>query len=153
LGQTAARSRWWISGNAKEAEMSKEAVDKGHDKWLDAMRTNDAEALGRLVTEEARLMPPHQQSVVGRQSVIDWFAGVVKQARTTAVAVTQREVIVAGDLAIEQGMFRWKMTPTVGGSLIEDEGSFLAIWKQQPDGSWKLAQNIWNSTLPVPAIT
>jgi ketosteroid isomerase-like protein len=142
-----------ISGKAKEAKMSREGVDNGHDKWLDAMKANDAEALGRLVTEDARLMPPHQQSVVGRQAVINWFAAVVKQARTTAIGVTEREVIVAGDLAIERGAFTWKLNATVGGSPIDDEGSFLAIWKQQPDGSWKLAQNIWNSTLPVAAIT
>jgi hypothetical protein len=54
------------------------------------------------------------------------------------------------DLAIEHGAFTWQMA--IAGSLIEDHGNFLAIWKQQTDASWKLAQNIWNSTLPVPAI-
>jgi ketosteroid isomerase-like protein len=61
--------------------MSREAVDRGHAKWLDAMKANDAEAVGRLVTEDAVLMPPHQAPVVGRQGVIDWFAGVARQAR------------------------------------------------------------------------
>jgi ketosteroid isomerase-like protein len=132
--------------------MSREAVDKGHDKWLDAMKANDPEALGRLVTEDAVLMPPHQPPVVGRRGVIDWFAGVVKQARTTAVAVPQREVIVAGDWAIERGSFIWKVAPTTGGSAVEDRGSFLAVWQRQPDASWKLTRNIWNSTLPVVAL-
>jgi ketosteroid isomerase-like protein len=117
------------------------------------MKSNDAEAVGRLVTEDAILMPPHQHPVIGRQHVIDWFAGVVKQARTTAVDVTQRQVIVAGDVAIEQGSFIWKVAPTGGGSLLVDEGSFMAIWKQQPDGSWRILRNIWNSSLPALAVT
>ena len=133
--------------------MSREDVDKGHHKWLDAMKANDAEALGRLVTEDAVLMPPHDQPVVGRQGVIDWFAGVVKQARTTAVGVPQREVIMAGDVGIERGSFTWQVAPTGGGAPIEDRGNYLAVWRRQSDGSWKVTREIWNSTLPVPAIT
>jgi ketosteroid isomerase-like protein len=117
------------------------------------MKANDAQALGRLVTEDAVLMPPNQPAVVGRAAVIDWFAGVVKQARTTGVGIPQREVIVAGDWAIERGSFTWKVAPTAGGAPIEDRGNFLAIYQRQTDGAWKVTRNIWNSTLPAPALT
>ena len=132
--------------------MGTEGVDNGHEQWLAAMRAGDAEALGRLVTDDVILMPPHQQSVVGRQGVIDWFGGVAKQARTTAITMTRREVTVAGDVAIEEGSFLWEMAPTGGGSPIKDHGRVLATWKQQPDGSWKVAQNMWNSTLSLPTM-
>lgn len=133
--------------------MSKEAIDKGHTAFLVAMKANNAEALGPLVTTDVVFMPPHEQPVTGRQGVIDWFSGVVKQARTVAVLVPQREVIVTGDFGIERGSFIWKVAPTAGGSEIEDRGNFLAIWQRQPDGSWKAKYDIWNSTLPVPAMT
>ena len=45
--------------------MSRDRIDAVHLAWLDAMRTNDAEALGRLVTEDAVLMPPHEAPVAG----------------------------------------------------------------------------------------
>jgi ketosteroid isomerase-like protein len=128
--------------------MSKEAIDKGHVDWLNAMKANDAEALGRLVTADVVLMPPHQPPVSGPQGVINWFGGVVKQARTVGVDIKEREVIVAGDFGIERGAFVWKVAPTAGGSPIEDHGSFLALWQRQPDGAWKVKRNIWNSTLP-----
>jgi len=133
--------------------MSREGIDKSHQAWLDAMKANDAQALGRLVTEDAVLMPPNQPAVVGRAAVIDWFAGVVKQARTTGVGVPQREVIVAGDWAIERGSFTWKVAPTAGGAPIEDRGNFLAIYQRQTDGAWKVTRNIGNSTPPAPAFT
>lgn len=128
--------------------MSREGVDKGHAAWLVAMKANDAEALRPLVTGDVVLMPPHQQAVTGPQGVIDWFAGVVKQARTIGVDVLEREVLIAGDLGIERASFTWKVAPTGGGSPIEDRGHFLAIWQRQSDGSWKVKRNIWNSTLP-----
>ena len=128
--------------------MSRDAVDKGHKSWLDAMTANDAAALAQLVTSDVILMPPHQPPVTGREGVVDWFSDVVKQARTVAVAVPQREVIVSGDVAIERGTFTWKVAPTASPSQIEDRGNFLAIWRRQADGSWKVERQIWNSTLP-----
>jgi len=133
--------------------MSRESIDKNHQAWLDAMKANDAEALGRLVTEDAVLMPPNQPPIVGRAAVIDWFAGVVKEARTTGIGILEREVIVAGDWGIERGSFAWTVAPTAGGSPIEDRGNFLAIHQRQIDGTWKVTRNIWNSTIPAPAFT
>ena len=133
--------------------MSRESIDRNHQAWLDAMKANDAEALGRLVTEDAVLMPPNQPVIAGRAAVIDWFAGVVEHARTTGVEVPQREVIVAGDVAVERGSFVWTVAPTAGGSPIEDRGNFLAIHQRQVDGTWKVTRNIWNSTVPAPALT
>ena len=130
--------------------MSRDRIDAVHLAWLDAMRTNDAEALGRLVTEDAVLMPPHEALVVGRSAIIEWFAAVVRQARTADVEVSQREVIVAGNYGIERGSYVWTVSPA-GGSPVELRGNFLAIHQQQLDGEWKLTRNIWNSTLPVGA--
>lgn len=133
--------------------MSQEAIDRGHHDWLEGMKANDPAVLGHLVTDDVVLMPPHIEPLTGRQAVVDWFAGVVKQARTTSVAVPQREVMLIGDLAIERGTFTWKVVPTAGASEIEDRGNFVAIWHRESDGSWKVARNIWNSTLPLPAMT
>ena len=133
--------------------MTTEAVDKGHQEWLNAMKANDAEALGRLVTADVVLLPPHQQPVAGRQGVIDWFGSVVQQARTVGVGILEREVIVAGEFAIERGAFTWNVAPTAGGSNFEDHGNWLAIWQRQSDGAWKVKRNIWNSTLPAPTMT
>lgn len=133
--------------------MSREGIDNGHHQWLEAMKANDPAALGRLVTDDAVLMPPHSQPVVGRQGVIDWFGAVVSQARTKSVEIHQREVTLAGELAIERGSFTWRVAPAHGGSDIDDQGSFVAIWQRQADGSWKVMRNIWNSTLPLPAMT
>jgi len=133
--------------------MSREGVDNGHLRWLEAMKANDPVALGRLVTDDVVLMPPHSQPVVGRQGVIDWFATIVSQTRTKSVEIRQREVTLAGELAIERGSFTWRVAPAPGGSEVDDQGSFLAIWQRQPDGSWKVTRNIWNSTLPLPAFT
>ena len=130
--------------------MSRERIDKTHFAWLDAMTANDAAALGRVVTDDVVLMPPNEQPVAGRAAIVDWFDGVVRQARTTSVDVPQREVIVSGDYGIERGSYVWTVSPAAGGSPIVLRGNFLAIYQQQSDGEWMVIRNIWNSTLPAP---
>jgi len=130
--------------------MSRERIDKTHFAWLDAMTANDAAALGRVVTDDVVLMPPNEQPLTGRAEIVDWFDGVVRQARTTSVDVPQREVIVSGDYGIERGSYVWTVSPAVGGSPIVLRGNFLAIYQQQSDGEWRVIRNIWNSTLPAP---
>jgi ketosteroid isomerase-like protein len=131
--------------------MSRQAVEEGHAKWVAAMKANDSEAFGRIVTQDAVLMPPHQPPIQGRAGVITWFADVAKQARTTAVDVPEREIVEAGEIAIERGSFVWKLLPTGSTTEVEDRGNYLAVWQRQADGSWKVIRSIWNSTLPVAA--
>jgi ketosteroid isomerase-like protein len=132
--------------------MSKEAIDQAHAAWIDAMRANDPDALGVLMASDVVLMPPHAQPTAGPRAGIDWFAGVVKHARTVAVHVKDREVIVSGDFGIERGSFVWTIQP-VGGTPFDDHGQFIAIWQRQGDGAWRMKRSIWNSILPLPAMT
>jgi ketosteroid isomerase-like protein len=37
------------------------------------------------------------------------------------------------------------------GKPINDRGKYLAVWKKQPDGTWKCVMDIWNSDLPASA--
>jgi ketosteroid isomerase-like protein len=127
--------------------MSREAVDAGHTAFLAAMKGNDAEALGRTVADEAVFLPPNEPKVSGKQRIVAWMDAVNKSARTTDVSVSEREVVISGNLATEQGSFVWALE-LPNGTRIEERGKFLAIWRPQPDGSWKISHNIWNSSLP-----
>ena len=130
--------------------MSHDAIDQIHEKFLAAMRANDPQALGRLVSRDAVFMPPDEPNVVGARGVTDWFGGVVKKARTTGVTVSNRHVVVSGDWAIERGEFRWRLSPVGSPTSTENHGNFVAIYHRDPDG-WKIKHNIWNSLAPAKA--
>jgi ketosteroid isomerase-like protein len=34
---------------------------------------------------------------------------------------------------------------------VTDHGKYVAVWKKQADGNWKVAVDIWNTDLPLPA--
>jgi len=126
--------------------MSKDAIDAGHRRFLDAMRANDASALMQVLTDDVVFFTPGQEPPRGKAAVREWFEGVVAQARTTAVEVPERDVVVTGDWGIERGRFVWTLQPVGGGAALVTRGSFLAIWRRDEDGAWRVASDIWNST-------
>jgi ketosteroid isomerase-like protein len=127
------------------------AIENGHDAFMAAMRNNDANALARLLAPDAVFYPPNRAAVTGAEAVRKWYQSVVDNMKTTAVEISDRTVTLAGTHAIEEGRFVWNLAPSSGGAPIEDRGKFIAIWKRQSDGTWKVARDIWNSVLPAPS--
>ena len=57
----------------------------------------------------------------------------------------------AADLGYTIGTYHMKL-PGSDGSIVEIDGKYLSIWKRQPDGSWKIAVDMFNADgPPVPA--
>jgi ketosteroid isomerase-like protein len=57
------------------------------------------------------------------------------------------KVEVSGDLAYTQGTYSMTMTDPEGIPAT-DKGKYLAVWKKQADGGWKVIEDIFNSDLP-----
>jgi len=55
---------------------------------------------------------------------------------------------VAGDVAIERVEYTASAWPAEGGPPVQDVGKGVHVYRRQTDGSWKLAQDIWNSDNP-----
>ena len=126
------------------------AIDQGHAAFVAAMRANDCSALLRLVSDDAVFVPPHAPNASGKEAVRTWCETTFRQAKTSAVTISDRGVTVAGDWAIEHAKFDWSVIPVAGGGPLRDQGSVVAIWHRQSDGPWKLTRDIWNSSQPLP---
>ena len=138
------------STDSETQAKSRAAIDSGHHAFLAAMKANDADALITLLTTDVEFLPPNDSSRIGREGVRTWFNGIVAQFKTTDVSVSDRNVIVSGDWGIERGNFTWTLTPVAGGAEIIDKGKVIAIWHQEPGGTWKVKYDIWNSSIPPP---
>jgi ketosteroid isomerase-like protein len=54
----------------------------------------------------------------------------------------------AGDMAYVQGAYTRTVTLAEANQLFTDYGTFLEVWKRQPEGTWKVAFFASHSTLP-----
>jgi hypothetical protein len=61
-------------------------------------------------------------------------------------APSRVEVARSGDLAWSTGTYT--QSSSLSGTPSTDHGKYVAVWKKQQDGSWKVQADIFNSDLP-----
>lgn len=128
--------------------MSEHWIDQGRERFLQAWLTNDPDALMQELADNVVFMPPGQEPARGKAAVRAWFMATIAEATTVSLQLPERDVVVAGEWGIESGSFSWTLSPVGGGALFVARGSFITIWRRDPDGEWKVASDIWNSTDP-----
>jgi ketosteroid isomerase-like protein len=92
-------------------------------------------------------MPPNEPALVGKEAIRAWLENVYKQFSVQG-KYTPSNIVLAGDWAFERLAFTLTMTPVAGGKPSEEIGKSIHIYRRQADGSWKIAQDIWNTDNP-----
>src|ERR1700691_6170524 len=60
---------------------------------------------------------------------------------------TKANMSASGDLGYTAGSYALTMNDATGKPVIE-QGKYIAVWKKQPDGSWKVIEDIFNADTP-----
>lgn len=100
-----------------------------------------------LMTDDVAFLPPNGTIVSGKAAVRAFGEAFPKLTAFTSEAV---DVAGAGDVAYARGTYAITANPAGAGPM-DDKGKWLGIYRKQPDGSWKLSYDVWNSDLPLPA--
>jgi uncharacterized protein (TIGR02246 family) len=127
---------------------TRSAVEAATEAFHQALRTNDAETFLSYVAEDVVLMPPGEAAIRGKNAMRVWYEQFLSNYRTSALTLSDREVLVGDGWAVELGTYEWSLAPVTGGDPILDRGNYIQVWKPQPDGRWQFAREIWNSSLP-----
>ena len=91
-------------------------------------------------------MRPTVPTLVGREAIQTRHQADFDEA-TIEMANEIDEIRVLGDWALVRGRDTSTRTPT-DGEPIPETSKWLAIHERQPDGSWKITHDIWNSNDP-----
>lgn len=110
--------------------------------WEAGMNAGDAEAIVALYADDARLMPPNGDASVGHDAVRAAFGSMIDAGLT--VDLTPIETQSAGDIAYVVGTYE-----LMAGGDIADQGKYIETWRRSASGEWQMANDIWNSDLPV----
>ncbi len=100
-----------------------------------------------LWTDDGVQMPPDEPVVVGKEQIRVRNTAVLSQFAFNMEHITNLEVEESGDLAFARGHFGATLTPKGEGKPIVVDGKYLTILKKQPDGSWKIHRDAFNSNV------
>ena len=110
-----------------------------------AIATGDTGRYFAALADDAIFLPPNTTAKSGAE-LRDWLSQFVKNFRVEWLDFDSREVQAFGETAYHIYSYRWRVTPIAGGEGTISSGKGLHILRREPDGSWKIARGIWNST-------
>jgi len=137
----------WFGDDVRSAAEDLAAIAEFNRQYLAAINAEDIEALSALTTEGHLMFPPNRPPVVGK-AANDASNGSAFERFEIDETWRPAETAIAGDWAWQRGSFTVEATPRAGGSKRTTTGNFLRIYARQPDGSWRMTIDMFNSDSP-----
>ena len=93
------------------------------------------DALDRVYTANARILPPGAEMVSGRENIKGFWKAAIEALNVSSCSLETVDFEMQGDTGIE-----------IGRATIQPAGvsvKYVVIWKRE-DGAWKWDIDIWN---------
>lgn len=132
-----------------DIERDRQALEQIDRRWEQAFNRGDAAGVAVLYTDSGFLLPPNADIAQGRQGVQQTLQGFI-DAGLKNIKFTTVDVGVSGDLAYEVGRYSVDIHPQGAQQAVKDEGKYVIVARRQPDGTWKLVADIFNTSQPAP---
>jgi ketosteroid isomerase-like protein len=139
-----------IGCDARPTDGDLQAINRLQSQVDSAIINGDTERYVTFLADDAVLMPPNAPPVVGKEAIRSWNAAMSKEMKIEAYTSSDDEVVLAGDWAFRRATVDWTIRSTASGQPIRDAGKYIIVYARQPDGSWKVARDIWSSNTPAP---
>ena len=124
--------------------MVRTEINASNARFLEEISRGDAAAAAGVYAERAVLVPPSGEAIRGRKAIESfWRSGIEIGVR--AVELDALELGDAGRLTYEVGRYRMLLRPADDEPRFE-RGAYVVLYKQEPDGSWLRAVDMFNAT-------
>lgn len=110
-----------------------------------AANAGDSAGWAAWYVDDAMVLPPDGPTVHSRAAIQKWLAALPPISNAIGQA---DEFAGRGDLAYVRGTYSMTMTPAGAPAPLALKGKFIQIYRKQPDGSWKVAREIFNNDMP-----
>ena len=121
-----------------------EAIAAERAAFIAALRRRDAMAAAAAYTDDARLLAPSSEILVGRESIVRfWQAGIDAGVDSIELNALDVEIEPGGETACELGRYVLRLT-SQGGNVVVDRGRYLLVYRHDADGTWRRAVETFN---------
>ena len=131
-------------------EADRAAIEAVTEEAMAINATGDHQAyVNHYYTADVVIMPPNGEVIRGREAAVAFNEEFPPYED---LQFNHVQVDGDGDLAYVYGTYTMVMATAEGEDPVEDRGKYIEIWRRQADGSWRIALDIFNSDLPIPAM-
>jgi ketosteroid isomerase-like protein len=128
------------------------AISAFNVQYLKAINAGDINALSALTDDDHIAIVPGRPPLLGKAANVAANGGLY-QRFTIVENWTPVETVIDGNLAYQRGSFTVAATAKAGVTArpVGGAGTFLRIYRRQPDGSWIMTRDMFNTEQPAPA--
>ena len=138
------------SGCAPQVDIDAEraAVRTALGEAWNAVIAKDVDKFIALCADEDIMFPPNAPMVRGKQAVREYMSQLfATPGYSMSRQPPQIEVSGAGDLAYTWDTFELTVNDAEGNPVTQN-AKHVVVWKKEPQGTWKIVADIWNSNQP-----
>ncbi len=127
---------------AEDPAAARAAIEASNQAFMRAFEARDSKALAAMYAEDAKLLPPNEERVLGREAIQGFWESFL-QLPVETLRLETVEVHGGDDAVTEEGNY---VVTGAGGRTVE-AGKYLVIWKKTEAG-WSIARDMWSSNAP-----
>ena len=116
---------------AEDPAAARQAIEQVNRQFVERYNQGDLEGFVEVYTDDAKLYPPGQPVVEGREAITGFWQAGRDQMGIRDVSLTTNELEVMGDRAWEVGTANYT---TNQGPV---ESRYMVIWERTPQGEWR----------------
>jgi uncharacterized protein (TIGR02246 family) len=114
-------------------------VEAAMQQYTVLLRTGPAEATAGLFTADGELLEPGLAAIHGREAIRAFLAPVFAAVNVESASTESEAVEVYGNAAYQWGTYRQRVAEK-GKAGNDYHGRYVASWKRETDGRWRLAK-------------
>ena len=115
--------------------------------WVQYLHTKQLEPIVKFYAPDAVFLQPSGERITGAAVLRSLFQNLMA-IFDSGLTLHSRNLEASGDLAYDSGDFDETLTTIATGAKINAKGSYIIIFKRQPNGSWQIVQQVFTGTPP-----
>ncbi len=115
--------------------------------WVQDLRNKQLEPTLKFYAPDAVFLQPNGERITGSAALRNLFQTIMATFHSDLTLHSQN-LETSGDLAYDSGDFQETLTTIATGAKITSKGSYIIIFKRQPNGSWQIVQQVFTGTPP-----
>ena len=118
-------------------------------RYVQAINDGNIDTLAELTTDDHIMLTPNRPPLAGKAALVEAMTRAFAQTEIDE-SWTPVETVIDGDLAYQRGTYVVRARAKGSDAeMRETTGSFLRIYRRQPNGEWRLTRDVFN-THPLP---
>jgi uncharacterized protein (TIGR02246 family) len=122
-------------------------IDAVRAEWVRTIEAHELEPSLALFTDDAAFLNPDGSRMAGKDAI----RGLYQQIFATYsgdIVLDSKQIGVSGVLAYDSGLFHETLTTVKTGEKQQLKGSYLMVFRREPDGKWRIVQQVWTEAPP-----